>query len=37
VRSRGGEYIGAYLMLQVLFIEFIMIKNTSVLLVGESK
>jgi hypothetical protein len=35
--SRGGKYIGASLMLQVVFMEFGMINSVSGMLVGESK
>jgi hypothetical protein len=37
VRSRGGEYIGASLMLQVVYMEFIMINSVLGLLVWDSK
>jgi hypothetical protein len=37
MRSRGGEYIDASLMLQVVIMEFNMINNVPGLLEGESK
>jgi hypothetical protein len=36
VRGRGGENIGASIMLQVIFMEFSMINNVLGLLVGDS-